>query len=183
MSECRVKNCIEYDENLRLFGKPNEKTLSLREKTVIECMLQTDVYEACEEYSRFIYKSVLFHSAGYKRLIKRNNSCILYGDNLLMEVTSILKIKQNNDVPTVIILGKTLAILANESICSYKNVSSNDFAFIVKETESFVCCEPSAIEKKCIKRIYGPDKFCIIPLVNTIETDWDWVTYRKIQVL
>ncbi|XP_036143289.1 uncharacterized protein LOC118645713 isoform X1 [Monomorium pharaonis] len=164
MNECRVKNCIEYEDNLRIFEKPQRLELSVVEKLVIETTLEERINSFALKYYRFIYKNILYHSYDYRRLLKRNNSCILADTNLLL-IVALIKVKcsVSEDIKYVI-LGKKLTLL-NENICS------SAFSYITQESTTLVCCKISSIVRKCIVVPYVSDKLCVYPIENIVEMD------------
>lgn len=94
MRECKIKNCIEYEDHLRIFGNLKSTKLSVVDKTVIESVLEETIDDNnSKKYFRFIYKNVLFHSCDYKRLTKRNSSCILTENSMLLIITGLVKIQ------------------------------------------------------------------------------------------
>lgn len=171
MKKCKVKNCIEYSNDLKIFGKSKAMTLSLVEQVLIEQLLNEPVEIKCQSFHRFIYKHRLFHSSSYKKLKKRNNSTILTFDGTIMSISSLVKVRctTSHDIKCVL-LGKKFNIL-DERLCRYRNFDSNLYSFIATETSSIMCCDCSSVKAKCIVTTYKSDKKCIIPIVNTLETD------------
>lgn len=172
MRECKIKNCIEYENHLRIFGNLKSIKLSVVEKTVIESVLEETIDDNnSKKYFRFIYKNVLFHSCDYKRLTKRNNSCILTENSMLLIITGLVKIQCfiSQDIKYMV-LGKKLSI-ENYELCRNGRYTSNAFLFIAKETSTIVCCKMSSIVRKCVMVPYEKDMFCIFPLGNIVETD------------
>lgn len=171
MHECKIKNCIEYEDHLKIFGNSKTIKLSIIEKSVIESVLEETINDNTNKYFRFIYKNVLFHSCDYKRLTKRNNSCILTDNSVLLVITSLVKIQCliSQDIK-YIVLGKKLSIEDCE-LCKNGRYVSNVISFIAKETSNIICCKMSSIVRKCVMVPYKKDMFCIYPLGNTVETD------------
>ena len=82
MKQCKVKHCIEYGDDLRIFGQPKHVRLSLNSKTIIEQDLGFSIEESASSYDRFIYKNILCYAINYARLKKRNNSTIITNENI-----------------------------------------------------------------------------------------------------
>lgn len=170
MNQCRVKKCIEYESSLRLFGKPIRTKISIIEKVIIERLLGDSIEEDCQIFQRFVYNRVLFHSNNYKRLKKRNNSCILTTDGRLMSISKLVEVRfQVSEEMRYVILGDVFEI-SNEQLCKNGRYTSKIFSFVVDETSTIVCCEVSSIQTKCIKVPYK-DKCSLFPVVNKVETD------------
>ena len=171
MNQCKVKKCIQYNDDLKIFGKPQKTTLSLTTKILIENLINEDIKDTAEIYHRFIYKNILFHSSAYKRLKKRNNSYIITSDKLLLTISALVKIKYlNSENFKYIVVGEKIEII-NDQMCKYLHFNSKEFSFIGKLSSSQICIDVSAIDRKCIAIPYIHNHLCIIPLVNTIETD------------
>ena len=75
MNQYSVKNCIEYGDDLKVFGKPRVKYTTVTEKIIIERLLGAEICEEYKAYDKFNYQNIVFHSTEYKRVTKRNN-CI-----------------------------------------------------------------------------------------------------------
>lgn len=171
MNQIRVKNCIEYEDNLRIFGKPRKINFTLTEKVAVEELVGEAVDERCERYHRFVFKNILYHSLGYQRLVKRNNSCILTTDNEIFHILSLIKIMiVSSGTMKYIILGRKFRIL-NEALCRNGNYSSRSFSFLASETPEIACREITSIVSKCVNVPVEENIVCIIPVVNTLETD------------
>lgn len=166
MNQCNVKHCIEYSNELKIFGKPKTKILSLTEKVLIEQLLVRTVEESSEWYYRFIHKKVLFHSCNYKRLKKRNNSCALISDGSILSIIGLIKVTTITPSGTeskYVIMGRKTIIL-NEKLCKYKNFDSNVYSYIVSETSNIACYEVSSITAKCVVVPYQLEKNAFILL-------------------
>lgn len=170
MNQCRIKNCIEYGDSLRLFGKPKNTSLSVVEKIVIEERLQERVKEKCQMFQRFIFKNTLFHSNNYKRLKKRNNSYVLMNNNSLISISSVVGVQGVSSEETKYVLLGLMLNISNEDVCKNGRFTSKLFSFVAEQTSTIVCYEVSCISSKCVGVPYK-DKFCIFPLVNKVETD------------
>ncbi|XP_067212377.1 uncharacterized protein [Linepithema humile] len=167
----KIMKCIEFGDELRIFGKSTEMQLSLRQKLLIEQFLKETIENNVQSFQRFTYNNTLYHSFKYSCLIKRNNSTVLLENRSLMIISDLILLK-TSDLQTkkYIVLGKELQII-DEEVCKYKTISSKMFSFIARHTNNDVCNFLSAIRKKCVYIPYKDDKLCIIPLVNTLETD------------
>ena len=170
-NQCKIKNCIPYSDDLRVFGQAKNKRLTISEKVNIENLLGEPVKDICQVYDRFIYKTILFYSTNYTRLDKRHNSCILTSDKIILNISNILKIECSTNLEIKwIILVKKFRIF-DEYLCTNRVYNSRGFSFVTEETSSIVCCELTSIKSKCIIIPYEGNKYCIFPLVNTVETD------------
>ena len=169
MKQCNVKRCIEYGENLRVFGKGRKKKLNGIEKIVIRRIADGIFSDECAFYDRFVYKNVLFHSTSYKRLKKRINSVISTTDCQILMVSHLLKI-ENVGYEEFIVLGELLEIM-NEKIFHSTITDSSLFSYVVRKTNTVVCCKVVNILRKCAFVPYINEKICIIPVVNKMETD------------
>ncbi|KAJ8679136.1 hypothetical protein QAD02_014923 [Eretmocerus hayati] len=171
MEQCRVKNCIEYKEKLRMFGKPQGTELILIEKIEIEELLDGEVEEKCETFTRFIYDHMLIHSSSYQRLKKRKNSFIITENNEIFDIQKIVRVQKFNSRKTrYIILGKEVEIL-DQQLCENQQFSSEQYSYIVKETNNIRAFKPKLIRSKCVRVFIEDGLSCIIPLVNKQETD------------
>ena len=171
MKQCTVRNCIPYEENLKVFGKAKKLKLSVIEKIIIETLIGVPVQDNCETYNRFTYNKHLFHSTNYSRLQKRNNSCIITKENVILNIANILKVTLLDSTNIQwILLGKKYRIL-DENLCKNGVFNSSSFSFVAEETSSLVCLEINSIKSKCINVPYENNKISIFPLVNTLETD------------
>lgn len=171
MKETKIIKCIKYGDDLRIFGKPVDITLSLSQKLLIEQLLQQTITENVKSFLRFCYKGILYHSYKYSRLIKRNNSTVLLHNGELMIISDLIFI----NIPELqrthyIVLGKKLQIM-NEELCKYKGISTKMFSYVARETDNDISCFPSDFNKKCCNMLYKEDKLYIVPLVNTVEID------------
>ncbi|KAJ8672076.1 hypothetical protein QAD02_003335 [Eretmocerus hayati] len=171
MEQCRVKNCIEYKEKLRMFGKPQETNLTLIEKIEIEELLGGEVEEYCESFNRFIHDHMLIHSNSYQRLKKRRNSFILTENDEIFDIQKIVRVqKMNSRRTTYIILALEFEIL-DEQLCKNQQFSSQQYSFIARKTKNIRAFKPNWIKSKCAMIPIENELSCIIPLVNKQETD------------
>ncbi|XP_029176567.1 uncharacterized protein LOC114944694 isoform X2 [Nylanderia fulva] len=169
MKETKIIKCIRYGDDLRIFGKPADITLSLSQKLLVEQLLQETITENVKLFYRFSYKNTFYHSYKYSRLIKRNNSTVILHNGKLMLISGLILI---NILETThyIVLGKKFQIL-DEELCKHKGISTKMFSFIARETNNDIICFPSDFDKKCCSIFYKEDKLYIVPLVNTVEID------------
>ena len=58
MKQCKVKNCIQYHNLLKIFGKPQKIILSLNEKVLLENHTNAELNQSAEIHHRFIYKNL-----------------------------------------------------------------------------------------------------------------------------
>lgn len=70
----------------------------------------------------------------------------------------------------MVVLGKNMKIL-EEKLYEYENYSSEKYSFIAGKEDTFSCCKPADIEKKCVAINYYENKLCVFPIVNICETD------------
>lgn len=173
MKQCNVKNAIQYGENLTAFGAGEECNLTDIQKLHIELFLGQQIMTKARCYDRFIDKHSLYHGSFCKSLKKRLNCVVQTEEGNFLSITTLLLVKTELDTNEIIALCFEFQKL-NEVVCKNNNYSSSSFSVIVKETENIKIIRPSKIENKCICIPYGEEKLCLMPLVNTMETD-----YRK----
>ncbi|KAJ8685085.1 hypothetical protein QAD02_020878 [Eretmocerus hayati] len=162
---------LEYKEKLRMFGKPQGTELILIEKIEIQELLDGEVEEKCETFTRFIYDHMLIHSSSYQRLKKRKNSFIITENNEIFDIQEIVRVQKFNSRKTrYIILGKEVEIL-DQQLCENQQFSSEQYSYIVKETNNIRAFKPKLIRSKCVRVFIKDGLSCIIPLVNKQETD------------
>lgn len=170
MKEIKIIKCIKYGDDLRIFGKPADITLSLSQKLLIEQLLQQTITENVKSFKRFFYKNTVYNSCKYSRLIKKNNSTVILHNGELIVISDLILINIAEQTTTYyVILSKTLQIM-DEELCKHKGISTKMFSFIARETNN-ICCFPSDFDKKCCNMLYKADKLYIVPLVNTVEID------------
>lgn len=170
MNQCKIKNCIEYDNVLRCFGKPIVRELTLVEKTVVESFLQKNITSPAKFFNRFINNQTLYHSVENKKVIKRNNSCILTNDNKIVMIKALVKTKlSHTDEWEFIILGYEM-IRQGSTLCKFSNLSSNSFCQSVVKTENIICTNASRILSKCVILDFE-NIYYVFPLVNSVERD------------
>lgn len=179
MSEVfRPQRCITYGSDLRLFGKSVQIQLSVIEKTEIEALIREEIQNYAEKFDRFIFLQTLWHTESYKLLKKRHNSTVELQDGSFVTLQSILGIRTtlSNELKYIII-GKRLQP-SNEVICStqqYRITSKNLFV-IATATENITAFLPNVMRSKCVRMPYrctndGDQTYCIVRLVNNVETD------------
>lgn len=171
MKECGVKNCIYYDDFLRIFGAPKTVNLTLTEKFVIEEVLAETIEAKVQTFTRFIYKSTLFNASADTRLMKRNNCTIEMMDGRFISVSNLLIVKLTaSQGYKHVLLGKELE-KQDKILCKAGDFSSNDFSSIMKETNNIVAYSILSIKNKCVNINLNENELYIEPLVNNIETD------------
>lgn len=141
MKEIKIIKCMKYGDDLKIFGKSKDITLSLSQKLLIEQLLQQTVSEEVKSFQRFSYKNILYHSSKYSRLIKRNNSTVILNNGELMVISDLILINTPDLRTHYVVLGKKLQIM-NEEICKHKGISMKMFSFITRETNNDISCFP-----------------------------------------
>lgn len=166
MTECQVTNCLEYEDNLRVFGKENKLELDNVEKYLVRYFFDENVQiKRCNSYKRFIQKNILYHSDDYQRFQKRKNSLVMMKDGNIVDIKNLIEISDK-----FLVLGVKLE-KTNEVVCKYGPISSAKYSYVVTRSREKVCYEVSSIEKKCVLIPYENEKYCVTTIVNTIETD------------
>lgn len=171
MRQIRIKNCIQYDENLKIFGRPQKKTLTLTEKTLCENLLGQEIKETGFSYHRFLYMGTIYHSKNYKRMLKRNNSTVKTNENTFMTITELVTVNilgENNSTP--VIFANPFVVTDYGVLCKNGEFSSLDICTQLEETDNLICAKVSSLDKKCIKIPYE-DKYCVFALANEFERD------------
>lgn len=175
MSQCQVTNCIEYDDELRVFGTPARMEFDAIERHVLKAVIGFNV-ECALSYDRFIYKKVVYNTSSYMRFEKRMNCMVLTTDDNFVEISDLLVINrydedEDEENSEYVILGNEMHVM-DDVICNYGPCSSEMYSCIVKKTKTKVCYKLQSLKHKCIMIPYeNEEKYCIMPLVNTIETD------------
>ncbi|XP_051159327.1 uncharacterized protein LOC127291530 [Leptopilina boulardi] len=169
MKEIKVKRCIEYGEDLRVFGCAQEVQLTDLTKLVITHFIEEEIQSCALSFDRFIIKHILIHTEKYLRLTKRKNCVVKTSDGVFISITNFLCIKTARGESKQVVIGKELQV-QKEALCNYENFASFEFSFIVKETKNIIPCWPTMIETKCVY-IPHDNQCCVIPLANSLETD------------
>lgn len=172
--KCKIQCSVEHDNSLRLFGRYRHMSLSLIQQTSIETLLRESVLNDVHSYQRFIFQSVLYHSIDYNRLVKRCNDTVELNCGTYMVITHIFIVSTINLRKKCVVMGNQLLPLNIEIVKDAElRISSKNYAHIMEQSDRIICIEPQSINKKCVRIPYGTleDKVCIIPLVNTVETD------------
>lgn len=164
-----------YDSDLKTFGKPQKKHLFPIEKIVIEnyCNVE-NIDQEVTIFSRFAYKTIIYHSQLYKRMSKRINSAITTVDEKFLNIKNLMYLTLPN--PRYLIFGNELQAIEH-TVCQYQGLTSNKICRVVKETGNIICCSLENIDIKCVllpfyrqnAKVVG--KYYIFPLVNQIERD------------
>ncbi|XP_011696440.1 PREDICTED: uncharacterized protein LOC105455077 isoform X2 [Wasmannia auropunctata] len=179
MKQCRIQRCIEYENHLTAFGPSKKIDFSLIEKITIEEFLGDSVKNKALTFQRFIYKNVLYHGFDYARLIKRRNNTVLTQSGSLLVIQYLCIAEKATGEKKQLLICKELRVLKQEVLCKNKNVSSNNFSYVVEEMDNIRCSLLHMIKNKCINiPVFSSNndnsnnnKRCIIPLVNSVETD------------
>ena len=171
MKQCKVKHCIEYGDNLRIFGPSRPIRLPLNSKIIIEEDLGYSIDESASSYDRFIYKNTLYHTINYARLKKRNNSTIITNEKNIAIITDLMVVRRIDTTDDVyIIIGKLLNTV-DEEMSNYQQKSSKLFSSIAVETNSTISIKLTSIRSKFVYIPISTNKICFISLVNILETD------------
>lgn len=166
MNECRVKNCINYGDHLRLFHC-KEYQLSEVEQNLLEIYFD-DVFSNINRCDRFVFKKIMFHSQNYTRLRIRNNSCIITHDNHIYLIDKVIYLRcQTTNEDKVVALAMEVE-LSDRS--SSRDVLSR-FIYFGQQLNDISILEISRIQKKCVYIPTQNDRVMVIPIVNTMETD------------
>ena len=170
MNQCKIKNCVEYRDDLRIFGKSKTIKLSVVEKVLLEELVGETIHEKCKTYQRFICNRILIHTCNYKRLKKRHNSTVVADDDEIMIISHLLKINcmESNNFKYVI-MGENLEEL-DEVFCKSNIFSSSNYSFITNKSGSIVCYNYSSIKAKAVN-IYSENRNYVFPIVNKFEMD------------
>jgi len=171
------QRCITYGSELRLFGKPVQIQLSVIEKTEIEALIREEVLNYAEKFNRFIFLQTLWHTKSCKLLKKRHNSTVELRDGSFVTLQVMLGIRTAlTDELKYILIGKRLQP-SNDAICNtqqYRITSTNLF-IIATATDNITAFFPNALRSKCVRMPYkcvnNVQTYCIVRLVNNIETD------------
>lgn len=167
------QHCISH-EGLRIVSRGSCCTLDLIKRNVIQDLLGQDILLEAVVYNRFITKNILFHSLDYTRMYKRNNSIAKTKNTEFIGVLGLFEVSTPYGEKHYIILGKQFEI-KNKTLCKVSNFTSAKYLFLTHSTENMTAVMyPDDIDKKCIMINLCEnenDEYCIIPLVNSIETD------------
>lgn len=167
MNECRIKNCLNYDDDLRLFCCTRYQPSDL-ERTLLEIYFKDQAVDTikCE---RFIYKKILFHARNYRRLQRRNNSCFISEENRIFTIDKIVGLRLANlGNQKIVVIAKEIEVL-EERLCRF--IENPDFVFVGKQKSDMIILDISTIKQKCVLLPYKEDRVVVIPIVNCIETD------------
>lgn len=167
MNECRIKNCIQYNNELRLFCCAGYE-LSELERNLLEIHFN-DVVVNVSKCDRFVYKNILFHSTNYGRLQKRNNSCFITEDNLIFIVNKVIRLTVESSADEQVVIVAQKVKVLKERLSRF--IDTPDFFFIANETNDLSILDTSSINRKCICLPFRENKIVVVPLVNNIETD------------
>lgn len=151
MNQCRVRNCIEYGNDLRVFGKPVTVNLTRIKRHVVQQLVGNISNTCFQGFDRFIYKHVLFHSSNYKRLQKRKNCVIQTEQGMFMQISRLIVVPTDSQNGKYVIIGTELK-QENETLSTNRNplYNSQRYSFIARETTTITCCTVESIKMKCI---------------------------------
>ena len=165
--------CIEEGETLRIFGAYQYSKLSMIEKNVIEVLLDEEINVVAKLFNRFIQENVLSHGNDQNALEKRQNSCALLKNGMIVLIKHIVQIKTLQDHEKYVILANIYeeverrACIANDHVV---RISTDGIFHICDLTQNILVCYASDIQEKMICMPYS-DHYCITKLVNNIEKD------------
>lgn len=126
MKQLRIHHCLEYGEHLRVFGKGIRINLSFIEKMIIEQMLGEEISDPALSYTRFIFKRMLCHTSGNKKLVKRNNSVVVTGENKIISIDKLLEIKTvGTEAQIFVVLGRAFERLPRTAVSKVGQYTSN----------------------------------------------------------
>lgn len=154
MNEREIKNCITYDD-LRLFGKPTTHELSIREKFVVQLATNGgSIHNTVDEFNRFIYENVLYHTSNNTRLVKRCNSYVQIKDGNIIDIQGLIKVRYvQKSEPEYFILGNKMEP-TNYYLYKQGEVCLSKFSKCVRRMNHIVCYKLSAIKSKCVSIPY-----------------------------
>lgn len=170
MKQCKIRRAIKYGENLTVFGAGYEFILTDLQKLLIVQFLGEEVNTAAWCYERFIYKHTLFLSNTCTALVKRLNCVTKTEEGNFLSIKGLLRIESRRRTYSHIVLG-SLFVKSNDILCKNDKYSSSAFSTIVNETENIHIILPETIGNKFICIPYSIGKWCVMPLVNDVETD------------
>lgn len=177
-----VTNATCLDLKLTTFGIPEvimSLTLTIRQKICIENKTGMQLIEngliKINTYKRFITNGMLIHTTTYKRLKKRDNSCLYLQNGKFVDITNFLSIlvpsNENESILKNILLGNELTPISNNNHHSniYDTITKN-LATITEESNNIICFYPEEIFSKCVRISYNNNVY-IQPIVNKFERD------------
>jgi len=178
-----VTNATCLDLKLTTFGIPEvimSLTLTIRQKICIENKTGLQLIEngliKINTYKRFITNGMLIHTTAYKRLKKRDNSCLYLQNGKFVDITNFLSILvPSNENETILknkLLGNELnPIISNNNHHSniYDTMTKN-LATITEESNNIICFYPEEIVNKCVRILFNNNVY-IKPIVNKFERD------------
>lgn len=177
-----VTNATCLDLQLTTFGIPEvitSLTLTIRQKICIENKTGLQLIEngliKINTYKRFITNGMLIHTTKYKRLKKRDNSCLYLQNGKFVDITNFLSIlvpsNENETILKNILLGNELTPISNNNHHSnIHDTMTKNLATITEESNNIICFYPEEIVSKCV-RIWYNNNVYIKPIVNKFERD------------
>lgn len=170
MESCEVKNCIRYNDDLKLFS-PKRCDLTELEGNLTKIHYHESVVNVLK-IERFLLKRTLWHARSYRRLKKRNNSCFMTKSGQAFTLDKLIKFNlHGSEEEKVVALALKIDIYPNEYLCKVGKISTSSFLHIGKQTQDICIIDVSSLEMKCLCMPYGVGRVCVQPLVNKIETD------------
>jgi len=171
MNQCKVKSCINYDNDLKVFGNPLPSKMTNIQLVLIEQSVGRTVNENCKIFHKFIYKNVVFHSNSYKRLRNRNNNTVMmnHGDNLFITGLFQLKLTDINE-ELYFVIGNIFVNMSETMLCQGE-FDARIHSKIVIPTNNSACRELREIQRKCVNLPYIHNRRCITSSISRLETD------------
>lgn len=163
-SKCSSAKSVQISANVRVFGKPVQKDVSVLHMLEIEELLGVRVRQA-SYYNRFIVNGILYHSDTNNRLQKRNNSIVQLQDGSLVRILSLV-------VSSAIhcVLVKEI-LKSGRQLCRDTTLKiASSFMYEVSECNNMYAIHPESLKCKCVM-IKSREKVYVIPLPNNIERD------------
>ncbi|KAJ8688303.1 hypothetical protein QAD02_024098 [Eretmocerus hayati] len=170
-TKCNIPRIIEHGEDLRVCGTGSKYTLSLSQKELIQNIVEDLVHDVCICYERFIFKKTVFTSCFYTRAEIRSNHMILLKNGDMMKLTNLICVrKMISNEQRYVLLGLRM-IKSVDGLCRYDEFDSDEIMFITHESAELICCDPEVIETKLVCVPMPDNRYCLVPLVNKVETD------------
>lgn len=164
-----------YETDLKTFGKPKDRDLTLIEKILIENFYGVEfIHERATTFLRFSYQNIVHHSQHYKRMTKRINSVIVTTEGKFVNINNLIYL--DFPTPRYLILGNELKAVG-KTIYKCQGLTSDGICRIVKATDNILCCSLPEIRMKCVliplykQGVKIDGKYYVFPLVNQIERD------------
>ncbi|KAJ8677405.1 hypothetical protein QAD02_013192 [Eretmocerus hayati] len=170
-TDCNITRIIEHGNDLRVCTPGKTVVLSPSQKVVVEDTINDSVDDECVYYQRFIYKRRVFTTQSYNRAENRINHFVSTTHGDLLKITNLVCVKPRTSAKErYLVLGAKL-VETGDKLCEYDGFDSNDFSRIVVENPQIVCRDYTSIQDKFICITMENSKLCLVPIVNTMETD------------